>query len=464
MMPQIREGIQIRREEWGAILIDRWFEEILELDQAGLDILQQVNGITSPQEMCYSLSKKWNMKSEQAEEIVIPFLTELEKNGVIYDLNNLEKLKILENLRNVTHSFKGFSEGLKLQTEDPSLIHIYKPLRAPILVTFDVTARCNLRCKYCYVRAGKGLSNELTTEHIKSIIHELADLGVFWISISGGEPLLRSDICEITQYCVAKGLSTSITTNGTLLDAELATRLRNTGLERIQVSIDSRDPYPHEAMRGEGTHAEALRGLTYLKEAGFPYIGVSCVPTRLNLKDIPHLIDWVHEQHLPLIRILRYMPAGRGGEVRDIALDRDEIHWLMNMVKKKQKELKERLIIRITDAFRAVMAEKPLYTCNAAKTWCAIDSQGYVFPCTLMINPEHTDILRPENIMDRGLQYIWLNSTLLKEQRNPTLLEGKCSQCPELKSCQGGCRAYAFAVTGDIHAPDPICRFEGEGS
>ncbi len=457
-MFQVREGVKIRPEEWGAILIDRWFEEIFELDQVGLDIIRQIDGSTSSHEVCCSVAKKWNVGLEEAVEIVIPFLTELEKNGIIYDTEDLEKLKIMETLRTTTHSFKGFAENTRIQTEDPSLIRIYKPLKAPILVTFDVTARCNLRCKYCYVQAGKEMPHELTTDQIKSIINELADLGVFWISISGGEPLIRDDICEIIQYCITKGFSTSVTTNGTLLTPELASRIKETGLERVQISIDSIDPFPHEVMRGKRTHRQTLRGLTYLKDAGFSYIGVSCVPTRLNLRDIPNLIDWVHDQHLPLIRILRYMPAGRGREVSDIALDRDEIQWLMQIVEKKQEELKGRPLIRITDAFRAVMAEKPLYTCNAAKTWCAIDSQGYVFPCTLMISPEAAEVLHPDSIIEKGLSHAWLNSPLLMEQRNPASLGGKCSQCPDLTTCQGGCRAYAFAVTKDIHAPDPICR------
>lgn len=308
-MFQIREGIQIRPEEWGAIVIDRWFEEILELDQAGLDILQEVDGAASVRDISCRLSQKWDVNSGEALEITMSFLTELEKNGIIYDLDNLERLKIIEKLRDSTYNFRGFVKDLTLSIEEPSLIRIYKPLKAPILVTFDVTTCCNLRCKYCYVRAGQKLLQELTTEQIKSVIDELAALGVFWISISGGEPLIRDDICEIVQYCVAKGFSTSITTNGTLLTAELASKLRETGVKRVQISIDSADPHPHEAMRGEGTHEQALRGLTYLKEAGFPFIGVSCVPTKLNLKDIPHLIDWVHEhcESIPL------RPYGRLG-------------------------------------------------------------------------------------------------------------------------------------------------------
>lgn len=457
---QVREGIKIRKEEWGAIIVDRWFEEIFELDQAGLDILQEISGTASIQDILHSLAKKWHISFDEASETIIPFLGELEKNGIINNRENPERLETIKKLRDTTHSFKGFTEGIQLNTEEPSLIRIYKPLRAPILVTFDVTARCNLQCRYCYVRAGHKLPQELTTEQVKCILDELSRLGVFWISLSGGEPLLRDDILEIVSYCVTTEFSTSITTNGTLLTPELADQLRKTGLERVQISIDSIDPHPHETMRGKGTHQQTLKGLTYLKEAGFTFIGVSCVPTKVNLKDIPHLIDWAHEKKLPLVRILRYMPAGRGKEVRDIALNQNEVQWLLQAVRKKQDELKGKLIIRITDAFRAVMAEKPLYTCNAAKTWCAIDSQGFVLPCTLMINPESLAVLNPQNVLESGLQQIWLNSPLFTDQRTPASLEGKCMQCQEVTSCQGGCRAYAFAETGNIHAPDPICTIE----
>lgn len=460
MIPRIREGMQIRPEEWGATVIDRWFEKIFELDQAGFDILQEVDGCSTLHDITCRLAEKWDADADEILETVTSFLAELENNGVIYDPDNPEKLGIMKKLRASDRRFGGFEEtpeGPQLMTDDIGLFYDYKRLNAPLYVTFDITARCNLRCRYCYVNAGHELPQELTTDQIKSIIDELLEIGLYRISLSGGEPTVRDDFCDLVKYCVDKNLSINITTNGTLITPALASELHKTGLKRVQISIDSVDPSLHDYMRGEGTHKRTLQGLKYLKDVGFKYINISCVPTKVNLKDIPNLIDWTYEQGLPTIRLLRFMPAGKGQDIKSVALDHEEVQYLLSIADEKKKEYKNRLIIEITDAFRAVLAEKPSYTCNAAKTWCAIDSQGYVFPCTLMINPDAVATLHPDNILEKGFQNIWLNNPLMEKMRNPILLEGKCANCKELHLCQGGCRAYTLAETGSLHAPDPIC-------
>jgi pyrroloquinoline quinone biosynthesis protein E len=202
----------------------------------------------------------------------------------------------------------------------------------------------------------------------------------------------------------------------------------------------------------------AVQGLKNLLSSRIRYIGVATVVTKLNLADIPNLIDWLESLGVPLLRLMRFMPLGRGSEQKRLELNKEEILELFSIISKKQWEMKS-LLIRVSDAYKAMLAEKALYTCNAAKTWCAVDSNGYVFPCTLMISPDNREILDIENIRSKPLKDIWMNNKLFEDLRGVEKIEGTCRKCDKLELCQGGCRSYALAKCGKVFDSDPICSY-----
>jgi len=134
---------------------------------------------------------------------------------------------------------------------------------APILVVWNFTWACNLRCKHCYASAGpRPRPSELTTEEALRTVRKLADAGVTIIAFSGGEPLMRKDIFEVLGVARDYGIYTALATNGTLITREVARRLRELDICYVEISVDGANPETHDAFRGvPGDFAAALRGV-----------------------------------------------------------------------------------------------------------------------------------------------------------------------------------------------------------
>src|SRR3990172_4989675 len=117
---------------------------------------------------------------------------------------------------------------------------IKKPLSiyVPFLVVWDFTHKCNLNCKHCYSNSGTVLEYELTTKEALDIVDQLADAGVTALAFSGGEPLIRKDFFEVARHAVKRGLYVSVATNGTLLTKENVKKLKQTGVNYVEVSVD----------------------------------------------------------------------------------------------------------------------------------------------------------------------------------------------------------------------------------
>jgi MoaA/NifB/PqqE/SkfB family radical SAM enzyme len=153
--------------------------------------------------------------------------------------------------------------------------HYLKKLRGiptPTFVTLAVTYRCQCRCVHCYSDSpDRPHEDEMTTAELKSVIRQVRDLGSLAIHFSGGEPLLRKDIFELIAYARGLGLLTRVNTNGLLVNAESARRLKAAGLTECGVSLDSAEPSVHERFRGTpGLHARALSAIRALRRFGIP--------------------------------------------------------------------------------------------------------------------------------------------------------------------------------------------------
>jgi len=139
----------------------------------------------------------------------------------------------------------------------------------PYLVSFSVTARCDLSCPHCFMDARRN-SAELTLREVKEILRELAEFSPYSLLIlTGGEPLLRGDIREIVSFSSQLGFVTVLGTSGRFLSRELANALAQEGLRGVSVSVDSADPQYHDSFRGSpGSWKGALSALQNAREAG----------------------------------------------------------------------------------------------------------------------------------------------------------------------------------------------------
>jgi MoaA/NifB/PqqE/SkfB family radical SAM enzyme len=187
----------------------------------------------------------------------------------------------------------------------------------PFLVVWDVTYACNLRCRHCYANAGRQWPDELSTEEAKRVIDTFDKAGVVAIAWSGGEPMMRPDIYELSRYAYEKGIYVAMATNGTLINENTAQKLWDSGVRFLQVSLDGANPRTHDEFRGvDGAWERATNAIKIASKMGF-FINVAMTATKDNWREIPSVIDlseklgarWRAPRAHPCLNTLHLHPA-----------------------------------------------------------------------------------------------------------------------------------------------------------
>ncbi len=345
---------------------------------------------------------------------------------------------------------------------------------APFLVVWDVTYACNLRCKHCYATAGKPLQDELTTEEAKKAIDKLDKAGVPIIAFSGGEPLVRPDILELSRYAADKGIYVALATNGTLITEEKAEEIKKAGIQFVQISLDGADAKTHDEFRGiPGAFDRTVRGIKNCIKEGF-FVNISTTMTHYNYKQIPKIIDFCEKLGVDWFMAYNFVPVGRGKNIKQQDLTPDEREELLKMLWEKLKTSKVNVLSTAPQFARIALQREfgnetivptHFYTlklksqlanlaefiggCGCGRFYCAIKPQGNIEPCVFFP-------LTVGNIKTDDFEDVWNNNKVFAELRNKDLLKPNCETCKYRYYC-GGCRARAFNYFGDYLAPDPGC-------
>ncbi len=171
-------------------------------------------------------------------------------------------------------------------------------LPKPSSIHFCVTHHCCLSCRHCDIWKIKDEREELTTEQLKNSIFKLKKwLGSFNLNISGGEPFLRKDLIEIIKFSRKIGVAVTVTTNGILINKEMAKKIGESGIKNINISLDGFEKR-HDYLRNkEGAYNGVMNAVNYLKEFKVP-VYIASVITKDNLGEIPAMIDWVKTNKL----------------------------------------------------------------------------------------------------------------------------------------------------------------------
>lgn len=341
----------------------------------------------------------------------------------------------------------------------------------PVTV-WNVTSRCNLKCIHCYADAGGKREGELTTEEAKAFIDDLASMKVPVLLFSGGEPLMREDVFELAEYASSKGIRCSLSTNGTLITAETAERLKEAGFSYIGVSLDGM-PETNDRFRGlKGAFQKALEGLINAKEAGM-LTGIRFTVTKYNLKDVPEVIDLLAQNDVPRFCLYHLVPSGRAGFRDDISIKerRELIDWLFEKALQlhddgykteiltvdnpadgiytylKLKEMDEELAETAFDFMKFRGGD------NSGKRIADVDMFGNVHP-----NQFWWDYT-VGNVRQQKFSEMWLNprdELLIKLREKTKYLRGnRCGRCRFKEVC-GGFRLRALRA-GDLWGDDPSC-------
>ena len=176
----------------------------------------------------------------------------------------------------------------------PSHLLQFSTDKKPVVV-WNCTRRCNLKCVHCYSHsADKDYPGELTTEQGKALIEDLAQFGAPVILFSGGEPTIRHDLFELAEYAVSLGMRAVISTNGTKITSEVATRLKDIGLSYVGVSLDGMRETNDKFRGHKGAFDEALAGIRNCLETGIK-VGLRFTINKRNAQDIPDIFTLLEE-------------------------------------------------------------------------------------------------------------------------------------------------------------------------
>lgn len=353
--------------------------------------------------------------------------------------------------------------------------------RSPVVV-WNVTAQCNLKCRHCYIQATESAAEgEMTTEEGMAFIDDLAEMKVPVLLFSGGEPLLRPDLFELSAYAVEQGLRTVLSTNGTLIDDFTAEMIRDAGFQYVGVSIDGCEA-THDEFRGEqGSFAAALAGIRAAKAAG-NRTGVRFTLNNLNKKELPDVLELIEREGIDRFCMYHLVYAGRGSDMKQYDLSHEEKRGVARLLIDKTLDFDRRGVnieilttdnhadglflldyIQAHDPGRVDEVKKLLEMhggCSAGDRMADVDYLGNVHPCQFWSD------LTLGNVRRQKFSRIWndlqaQDGILGRLRCKPEHLNGACGDCEQNRLC-GGCRIRA-ASDGDMWGDDPACFYKKAG-
>ncbi len=325
----------------------------------------------------------------------------------------------------------------------------------PELVSWNTTQRCNLRCSHCYLTAGKRAEAELSFEEGCQLIDQLAAAGTRMLILTGGEPLMRRDITELAAHASSRGLLVVLGTNGMLLTRPRARELKAAGVSGAGISLDSLHPERHDGFRGvPGACRGAVRGIRACVAEGLPVL-LQMTVLPWNYDEVGDMVELAHTEGATGFTLYFLVCTGRGETLSDITPEQYE-QALGSLVEAQRRYPRMMVRARCAPQISRIASRRDSALvgnagCLAARQYCRITPEGEVTPCPYLP-------LVAGAVRERPFADIWENASLFQRLRGeaPT---GRCGRCDFRELC-GGCRARAFALTGDLAGEDPWCAYQ----
>ena len=338
------------------------------------------------------------------------------------------------------------------------------------LVAWELTRRCNLNCVHCRAGSERGpYPGEFGTAKCLEILGQISKVGKPIVILTGGEPLLRDDIFELTVRGTELGLRMVMATNGTLLTPGIIEKMKSSGIKRVSISIDGAGEKQHDEFRKiPGAFKGALEGIRLLREGGVEF-QINTTVTRHNIGDINKILDLSVELEAVAHHIFLLVPTGRAREMVDQEIDALDYEQVLNWFYQTRESVPLHLKATCAPHYYRILrqeahkkGEKVNFEtygldavtkgCLGGTAFCFISNQGVVQPCGYLE-------LNCGDLKTATFQSVWRESEIFKQLRDVSGYKGKCGRCEYLRVC-GGCRARAFEATGDFLAEEPLCAYQ----
>jgi radical SAM protein with 4Fe4S-binding SPASM domain len=354
--------------------------------------------------------------------------------------------------------------------------------RRPIVV-WNITRACNLKCVHCYNDSGASKANdELSTDEAKAVLDDLVQFGVPSVLFSGGEPLMQPDLFELIGYAVERGLRTVISTNGTLITADVAEKIKLHGVSYVGISLDGIGKINDKFRGVSGAFDKAVEGIKNCQDAGVR-IGLRLTLTKRNVQDLESLFAFFETKNIERACFYHFVPSGRGstmaGDDLTHAQTRDAVETILTKTRLYKQAGRTTDILTVDNhvdgvyIYLKLLKEDParaekvwkLLTWNGGGLYSSgvgigcIDFHGKVHPDQFWWHYDLGDVRR------RPFSEIWMDTSEpllegLKDRSN--YIKGRCRLCKFFDGCGGSLRVRADLHFGDPWGPDPACYLSDE--
>jgi radical SAM protein with 4Fe4S-binding SPASM domain len=423
----------MKRRRGACLIIDPELPDWIRTSEVGSRIFQICDGTLTVNQVIAALASEYGVQPAHIKDDVLSFVSRLMERGLLWK-------------------------------DEP------KPRDVPARLSsvwLHVTRKCNLRCPYCYFDAGEASKNELTADEMTSLFRELSSMGVEGVNVSGGEPLTRKDIVELLRSGHSLGLKFCLISNGLLWDEATAKEILRY-VASVQITIDGSNERTNQKLRGEGSFRRAVSTIKMIQTLGFDNVILAFTMTRLNAHDLLSMVDLAYSLRVKTLHINNFMPVGRGGRNRYLAVRMNQFSELMNQAYLKYQNLLQRegqeekdalsppvLNLHISGSqYEKVLVPLKRLCCGLGVQLVSVDSTGTVYPCPSL----HLPGFELGNIREKSFADIYEHGRGIYEKMTVDNIQG-CKDCRLRYLCGGGCRVLAFDKGNSLLAKDRWCGF-----
>ncbi len=349
------------------------------------------------------------------------------------------------------------------------------------VVIWNLIRRCNLTCKHCYsISADTDFPGELSTAEIYKVMDDLKDFHVPVLILSGGEPLMRPDIFDISRRAKEMGFYVGLSTNGTLIDESNIKRIAEIGYDYVGISIDGLRETHDRFRRLEGAYDASMKAIRLCHQKGIK-VGMRFTMTQDNAVELPELLNLMEAEGIDKFYLSHLNYAGRGNINRKDDVILKTTRWAMDLLFDRcwdytQRGLHKEFVTGNNDAdgvyllfwvrqhfphlenhMRAKLAQ---WGGNSSGVNIAnIDNLGNVHPDTFWW---HYSL---GSVKQRPFSQIWQDVSdplMAGLKASPRSIKGRCGACQYFDICGGNTRVRAHQLTNDPWAEDPACYLTDE--
>lgn len=335
----------------------------------------------------------------------------------------------------------------------------------PITAVWEITMGCNMRCKHCGSSCREPLPGELTTEEALKLCDELGEIGLKWVTLSGGEPTTRKDWTVIAERLNQNGVIPYIITNGWLFDENILEQAINAGISTIGFSIDGLQD-THDFIRRPGSYGKIMHALVLCRDKDINVTPITTI-NKKNLKELEDLKHVLISKGIKSWQVQMGFPMGNMSDHKSILLEPGDIDTVIDFAYQCMQEASIQIIL--ADCFgyfnlKEMEIFEKIYGvtysrqgCTAGKFSFGILHNGDILGCTSIRNPEFIE----GNIKNTSLKAIWENPDSFSWNRNMRKedLGGFCAKCRFGDRCLGGCATSKLTIGNSVYAENQYCSY-----